>query len=372
MNLQEEKEKIQQEIAEIDRKIAMLQERGEYELVVKELGKAIGLLNKVVPRQTSLPILQSIIVGEGFARATDLEADLKVFLETEGKGQFCIDPKALPKEVVLILKNEGDQVVVSGEKVKATIKADDPLDFPPELNVGETQPLLEVDAGELGLAIKEVADSAAKEDTRPVLTGIHFEVGENQLTLTAADGFRLATTSLSCSVANQGTLLVSAKAAKLIPLLEGSLQLQQGEGACVVMGSRGQLTVKTIQGSYPNYRHIIPDESEMTTTVIFQSKELVDGIKVVANGVANLRLYPEANAVKLVVKEDDGSREYLCPAMVSGSGKIAINPRFLLDLAKLSDSLTLSWSDPTRAMRAQTTRGLHVIMPLFVQWDKVT
>jgi hypothetical protein len=108
----------------------------------------------------------------------------------------------------------------------------------------------------------------------------------------------------------------------------------------------------------------------MTTTVIFQSKELVNGVKVVANGVANLRLYPEANAVKLVAKEDDSSREYLCPAMVSGSGKIAVNPKFLHDLAKLSDSLTLSWGDPTRAMRAQTTRGLHVIMPLFVQWDK--
>jgi hypothetical protein len=46
--------------------------------------------------------------------ATDLEADLKVFLETEGKGQFCIDPKVLPKEEVITLKSEGDQVMVSG------------------------------------------------------------------------------------------------------------------------------------------------------------------------------------------------------------------------------------------------------------------
>jgi hypothetical protein len=36
------------------------------------------------------------------------------------------------------------------------------------------------------------------------------------------------------------------------------------------------------------------------------------------------------------------------------------------------DSLTMSWADPTKAMRTQTTRGLRVTMPLFVQWDKVT
>jgi hypothetical protein len=60
LELQEEKEKIQREIDEIDQKIAMFQERGEYELVVKELGKAIVFLNKLVPRQHGLPILQSI------------------------------------------------------------------------------------------------------------------------------------------------------------------------------------------------------------------------------------------------------------------------------------------------------------------------
>jgi DNA polymerase III sliding clamp (beta) subunit (PCNA family) len=137
----------------------------------------------------------------------------------------------------------------------------------------------------------------------------------------------------------------------------------------VIIGRRGRLTIRTNQGTYPNYRHLIPDESQMTTTVIFQSKELVDGIKVATNGTANLRLYPEANAVKLVSREGDVSREYLCPAMVSGEGKIAVNPKFLLDLARLSDSLTLSWNNPTEPIRAQTTRGLHVIMPLFVQWD---
>ena len=368
MNLQEEKEKTQREIEEVDRKIAMLQEKGEYELVVKDLGRAVQLLTKVIPRQHSLPILRCIMVGEGFARATDLEVELKVFLETEGKGQFCIDPKALPKEVVLTLKNEGDKVVISGEKVKATIKADDPLDFPPELKVGETRPLLGVDAEELGLAIKEVADSAAKEDSRPVLTGIYFEMADSQLSLAAADGFRLASVSVSCPVTNQGTLLVPAKAARLIPLLEGSLQIQQGEGTCVVIGNRGQLTIKTIQGEYPNYQRIIPDESGMTTTVIIQSKELVEGIKAIIDDSTPLRFYPQDNAVKLVVNEDDVSREYLCPAMVSGSGRIAVNRRYLLDLAKLSDTITLSWNESHQPLRAKTARGLHVIMPMLVQW----
>ena len=49
--------------------------------MIQELIKFIQLANRVVPKKTTLPILSSVCVEDGFIRATDLETTVRMPLE---------------------------------------------------------------------------------------------------------------------------------------------------------------------------------------------------------------------------------------------------------------------------------------------------
>src|SRR5581483_4419331 len=51
---------------------------------------------------------------------------------------------------------------------------------------------LELPGKELKGIIRQVVYAAAAEDSRPILTGVLFEIGANGLAFAAADGFRLS------------------------------------------------------------------------------------------------------------------------------------------------------------------------------------
>jgi DNA polymerase III sliding clamp (beta) subunit (PCNA family) len=161
-----------------------------------------------------------------------------------------------------------------------------------------------------------------------------------------------------------------AKSARLLTLLGNRIEVKLGSYgeknvACVATGNQGQLICLTIAGSFPNYRQLIPDEAQMTTTVTVQSKELAQGLSMVGDIVY---FYPhQDNSIRLVTKDGNITKECLCPATVSGDGRIAINRKYLLDLTKLSDTITLSWDKSNESIRAVTQRGTHVIMPMFLQ-----
>jgi DNA polymerase III sliding clamp (beta) subunit (PCNA family) len=81
---------------------------------------------------------------------------------------------------------------------------------PDTLTGDRTAMTLTIDAAELRRIALAVEKSAAKDDSRPVLQGIHARIAGNRLTLAAADGFRLSTAhaTLDESAAHDATAIL--------------------------------------------------------------------------------------------------------------------------------------------------------------------
>jgi DNA polymerase-3 subunit beta len=141
-----------------------------------------------------------------------------------------------------------------------------------------------IDAALLKEMISEVAFAAADDDSRPVLTGVLVQVGNERITFAAADAFRLAvrTSPLPGDSKSRSDILIPARTltelARILPS-EGTVEM-------IVTPNRSQVLFHTenvdllsrlIEGTFPNYRQIIPKEH--TTRAVVETKEFAAAVK---------------------------------------------------------------------------------------------
>jgi len=107
---------------------------------------------------------------------------------------------------------------------------------------------IEIDGAVLKTAIDQVVFAAAPDDTRPVLAGVLLRLDTGQLTLTAADGFRLAIRTLSLTD-------TTTRAAWIVPartLVEVAHSLPSTPGMPVALsGTAGDHQLHVALGGFP-------------------------------------------------------------------------------------------------------------------------
>src|SRR3990172_5218518 len=130
------------------------------------------------------------IVGRAVATRTTLPIPVPARLLTDFVN-------SLPSEKIeMTLAPRSRQLKLVCARNQATIAGVDADDFPPIPSV-EDGGSLQLDPQELHTAISQAIIAAATDDSRPVLTGVDVLMEGDQLTLAAADGFRLSVRHLT-------------------------------------------------------------------------------------------------------------------------------------------------------------------------------
>jgi len=273
---------------------------------------------------------------------------------------------------------------------KATIGGMDAEDFPPIPSI-DGAGAIELDPQSLHKAITQVVFAAATDDSRPVLTGIHMLLEQDQLTLAAADGFRLAVHRLTLPqpVPQRTEIIVPARAVtelnRLLSDEEGPVQVILNAGRTqVLFRLKGvEMVAQLIQGTFPNYQQLIPQS--WSCRAIMDRAELLRETRIAAifardgSGVVRLQIFPggELTQGKLSVSaraEEVGDHMGELDAVVEGeSAKIAFNSRYLLDVLQVMsyERVVLevtSPSSPGILKPSDSDEYIHVVMPMFVQW----
>ena len=119
-------------------------------------------------------------------------------------------------------------------------------------------------------AINEVVFAAAPDDTRPVLAGVLLKMGGGELTLAAADGFRLAVRTVELPEGGpELQMIVPAKTlTEVARLLSDDADEQvainttpNGNQVYFAFG-KTEITSRLIEGQFPDYQRIIPPEAK--------------------------------------------------------------------------------------------------------------
>src|SRR5947209_6094973 len=374
----------------------------------ENLARGLAVVRPAVASRTTLPITQNVLLSTDGGRlklaATDLEIALSCWIgaaiEEEGSttvpARLLVDfVNSLPSDrILLTLPPRSRTVRLSCARNEASMGSMDADDFPP-IPLVQSDASIRIDRQALKQAIGHVAFAAATDDSRPVLTGVHFLIEDDELTLAAADGFRLAVyhLTLSDTVPEKIEVIVPARAlnelSRLLTDEDEPIEMMVNPNRSSVLFRvvnkeyEAEMVAQLKQGAFPNYSQLIPKQS--TTRATLEAKEFLRETKIAAifardgSGIVRLQVHPgeELAPGKLAVSaraEDVGDNNGELDAVVDGdSAKIAFNSKYLQDvLGVLSDGkVALELQGPSQPgvfRPVGDDKYVHVVMPMFVQW----
>lgn len=354
--------------------------RAERDDLVDVLGRAA----RAVSPRSPLPILQGLLVtvsGQSVrVVGTDLDMTVRTELEVEvlEEGRTVVPARLiteaarkLPAGAVVLAASEGE-VELSGGGPRFRFRELVVDDFPV---VGEPSlaEAIEVDGDEFLSALNQVGVAASHDDARPVLTGVLFEPAEGALRLVATDSYRLALRDLP-GMPSLVSGLVPVRALRELSRTVGAKQMRVAIGArdATFASSQGTLTVRLIEGAFPNYRQLLPGSYPHRVTLDRDALlEAIDRASLVAEDHIPIRLQLEADGVELSVSRQDvgGETEHVAAEYRGEEMTIAFNSRYLNDgvAAVQEDRVVLDVIDPLKPGVIRGAEGedyLYLLMPV--------
>lgn len=377
------------------------------QILNQDLRDALNLLQKVLAKRATLPIVQNFLVKDGMLIATDLEVGAMVSLPGL-KGENFVIPsamqkllKSIPGYEMLDIKTEGG-VTVTWSTGKSSIPCKEKAaDFPEMPELVDTVSSI-VDGDMLVNAMYESLPYAATEDSRPPLTGVSLippGEGEEGIHVFAADGFRMAVKDLALKIDLGETRIIPPRAIKLLmdiwtrtptearrvdSLIEmitakRQMAVTTSSSQKVMKFSFGRVTFITrlIEGTVPDYKQIIPSES--TSTANFFAQDFAAALRRLGTLVPKsgiIRMKWEDNKLALSAEnEDEGTSEETIAANIDQPGFIALNIKYLDEyFSKREGFVTMAITTKSAPAKFQQ-RGSPVIliMPMFIKdGDKPT
>lgn len=356
-----------------------------------ELSDALSSVGRGLSSRSTLPILSGVLVtaqdsGDIILQATDLEISVKVGTEANVEkagtavfpGKLVMDiVRSLPEAAVSIAL-EDELAVISCEQSSFTVRTLSPEDFPrfPEV---EPDAKVSLDPKVLANTTSHVSRAVSRDETRPILTGVLVVMDGPTVKMVATDSYRLSVKEMTLENRSETDVEVVVPGRALTEvskLAAGSDSVGMGvsENQVIFEFDKTSFITRRIEGSFPNYKQLIPADIE--TTVKVSKEDLSQAVKRVAllaqhNSPVRLTVSDEDQTLSLsATTQDIGDASEDIMATVSGPAvEIAFNHAFLADGIAVAegDEVSLEIVSPLKpgVMKAQEDEGfLYLLMPV--------
>jgi len=342
------------------------------ELLLKKLQIISGVLNA----SNTLPILDDFLFlinqGELSITASDLETILvtKIVVEAKEDGMIAIPAKLLLET----LKTFPDQpltftidsatfgIEISSDYGKYKLTGHDGEEFPKTPTL-ETPSTLNVDASILSSAINKTLFATGNDELRPVMSGVLFELNNDDLTFVATDAHKLVRYKRTDLKADKGaSFILPKKPLTLLKNILGSVgkevKVEYNETNVMFVFDSTKMTTRLIDGKYPNYNAVIPTENPNKLTV--SRTALLNSIKRVSifsnKTTHQVRLKMTGSELNISAEDLDfanEANERLTCQYEGEDMEIGFNSRFLIEMLANLDS-----EDVNIAMSASNRTGI--------------
>jgi DNA polymerase-3 subunit beta len=368
----------------------------------EDLSKGLAVVGRAVATRAVQPITSNVLLATEGSQlklaATNLEIAISCWIaaSVEEPGTITIPARLMTDfvnslasgQVEIALSPRSRSVELKCGRYDARISGLDAADFPPIPKISEGL-TVKVKADALRLAVSQVVFAAASEESRPVLTGVNTEFEGEQVTLAAADGFRLAVRNLSLDapVGEKLAVIIPARSLTELNRLIGDqvepveLTINPKKSQAMFRLRNVEMVSQLIQGTFPNYAQLIP--SKFATRAVVKLADFLRATKSASvfardgSGIVRLQIQPRDGKGKIAVSaraEEIGDNLGEIDASVDGEEtKIAFNSKYLMDvLGVLTEEEvaleTTTSSSPGVIRPVGKEDYLHVVMPMFVQW----
>ncbi|MFH1643301.1 MAG: DNA polymerase III subunit beta [Patescibacteria group bacterium] len=370
-------------------------------ILQEKLKEGLRIVSRAATKSISLPILNNVFLGteQSFLNlsATDLEIGIKFWAlaKIEKEGKLAVPSQAL-SSFVNLLPNKKTEIEVKDlilniecENYKTQLNGFLAEEFPiiPQVSDGE---IVSVDGQEFCKGLNQVVSIASSSTTRPEISGVYLIFGKNEIKMVATDSFRLGEKTFfvknPTELKQQYSLILPQKTAKEVINIFGEekeeLRIHLTPNQIlferlmpeVASSPQIHLVSRLIEGEYPNYKEIIPEESK--TQAIFDKEEFLNQIKTASifSGKINevkIQVNPEEKRVEIKSKSSDlGEYDSFFPAKIKGEAiTVSFNHKFLTEglqnIKSSQISLELDGEDGPGVLRPVGDESyLYIVMPI--------
>jgi len=323
----------------------------------EQIINGLQAVQNVVSNRTTLPILSNVLLrAEGDKlelTATDLDVTIACSVEAKVKkpGASTVPVKKLfgivrelgNSEIDLEVDDKNVCSIRSGAsfyKING-LSADE---FPPMPKFKEDKKV-DIKQETIKSMMKKTSFAISTDESRYVLNGIFISLKDHKMTMVATDGRRLAMVDEEVDVSekSQGEFIAPAKAVNELNRLlqeKGDVEIRytDNQASFTLKDEKNGsvlIVTKLIEGNYPNYRQVIPNE--VKERVSLAREEFLHALR-----RAEIMTSDKSNSVKLTFGKNNLAITANSPEVgearesiaINYKGKemaIAFNPKYMID-----------------------------------------
>ena len=333
-------------------------------------------ISKVIASKNSLPILDSFLFNlEGnklTISASDAETRLVTSVDVmnaQGSGLFAVsakillDPlKELPEQPLTFDINDDNlEIFIHFQNGKYNFIGQKGDTYPQQKPLNENAISIMMDAQMLLNGISRSLFATADDELRPVMNGIYFDITTEDITMVASDGHKLVRCKTLAAKGNERAAFILPKKPatllkNLLPKEQGTVTIEFDERNAVFMLESYRMVCRLIEGRYPNYNSVIPQNNPHKVTV--DRQQLVGALRRVsifssqASSLIKLRM--QENQIVISAQDIDfsTSAEETQVCQYAGAAmSIGFKSTFLIDILNniSADEVVIELADPSRA-----------------------
>ena len=265
----------------------------------KQFTQALSEVSKAISAKTLIPILSGIKITADQSGITLIASNSNIFIEkfipisiedvqiaTILKAGSIVVPakyfieiiKKMPSDILIKSMNE-QLITIQSDEITLNLNGFSANEFPNVPFIDEHAEI-QVEMGQLIEVFKQTVFAAAKNESRPVLTGVHFVIDHNKLICAATDSHRLALREITISShAKLNCVVPSSTISELLKLMNSNSNLVYiylSESHIIFKFGTITLYSRLIEGKYPNISGLIPNESQ--TVINIDRKQILQGV----------------------------------------------------------------------------------------------
>ncbi|HEM6308954.1 DNA polymerase III subunit beta [Streptococcus suis] len=331
--------------------------------------QALNTTKRAISTKNAIPILSTLkitVTSDGITLTGSngqISIEYFISIQDENAGLLISSPGAIlleagffinvvssmPDIVLDFNEIEQKQVVLTSGKSEITLKGKEPEQYPRLQEVPTSKPLV-LETKVLKQTINETAFAASLQESRPILTGVHFVLTDHKnLKTVATDSHRMSQRKLVLEKAGDDFNVVIPSRS----LREFTVVFTDDIETVEVFFSNNQILFRSehisfytrlLEGTYPDTDRLIP--TEFKTVAIFDTANLrhsMERARLLSNATQNgtVKLEIANNVVTAHVNSPEVGRvnEELDTLEVTGEDLvISFNPTYLIEALKATNS----------------------------------
>nr|WP_025709403.1 DNA polymerase III subunit beta [Bacillus cereus] len=366
----------------------------------KQFTQALSEVNKAISTKSLIPILSGIKITADQSGITLIASNSNIFIEkfipvsiedekiaTILKVGTIVVPakyfieiiKKMPSDIAIKSKNE--QIIkIQSEEITLSLNGF-PADEFPNVPLIDNHAEIKVETEQLIEVFKQTVFAVAKNESRPVLTGVHIELSNNKFICAATDSHRLAIreTRLSSDV-KANCIVPSATINELLKLMNSNskfVYIYLSESHIIFTLGTTTLYSRLIEGKYPNISNLIPNDFK--TIINVDRKKILQGVdrssllaSEWANNNVNLEIINEST-IKISSNASQIGKISETQQIDAIQGEkqlnISFDGRFMVDALRAikEETITLSFDGSMRPIlieAGEQSAAVHLISPV--------